>query len=103
MWSSDGFNVGITCDKLKNAHKFENLCHTELVISLCLDLVSMIYEGSMTNLAFMCKIWSFYDQACGQEDCPQTWQQWAIHDCMGSLAFMPNEPKIMTSLHVDKS
>ena len=46
----------------------------------------------------MCKIWSFCDQTCGQEDeddndndaNDDTW--WTIHDCIGSLAWLPNEP-----------
>ena len=43
-----------TCGKLKkNVHKFENLGHSNLVISGCLDQVSMHicvkYEGSVIN------------------------------------------------------
>ena len=47
------FNLEITCSKLKNVHKLENLGHSDLLISVCLDLVSIhIYvrcEGSMIN------------------------------------------------------
>ena len=55
--------------------------------------------------AYMCKIWSFCDQTCGQEDCPQmtmpmtmTTMPTTTHDgqfmivSIGSLAGLPNEP-----------
>ena len=38
---------------MRNVRNFENVAHSDLVISVCLDLVSMhiyvIYEGSMIN------------------------------------------------------
>ena len=79
---------------MKNIHKFENLGHSDLVIVLCLDLVTMHIQllrkremavilnhrsywlntscsHSRGICADMCKTWSFYDQAYGQQDCPQ--------------------------------
>ena len=61
--------------------------------------------------AYICKIWSFYDQCCHWDSCTQTtpmamtmmmmtmmtpmthdtWQ--TNYNCIGSLACMPNEPK----------
>ena len=61
-----------------------------------------IYRSYWPNIscAYMCKMWGFYNQSCGQDDCPQTTtthdddnDTWRIfHDYIGSLAFTPNQP-----------
>ena len=47
-------NLEITCvANLKNGHKFGNIDHNDIVVSMCLDLISMhicvTYEGSVIN------------------------------------------------------
>ena len=43
----------------------EKLGYNNIIISVCLDVASMYNTCT-------CKMWSFYGQACGQEDCSQT-------------------------------
>ena len=56
------------------------------------------------HLGYMCKIWSFCNQGglfTDHNDDAGRWHQttvddndtrWKLHDCVGSLEFMPNEP-----------
>ena len=46
------------------------------------------YSSKWLNISWMCMIWSFYEQACGQEDDnanANAGQQHTIHDYIGSL------------------
>ena len=75
------------------------------VYAICTKYLMCITGGICAN---MCKIWSFFDQICSQEDCPQitTTQdddtRWTIHDSIGSLALMPIEPTNLATVHLEK-
>ena len=86
IWNSLRFEYrNHKCGKLKNVHKFENLSHSDSYFCVLRPInahtekvklgwywLNVSHVRTRNICVDMCKIWSFYDQACGQKDCPQT-------------------------------
>ena len=79
--------MGIEKRKMATIKKYRSYWHN----------ISCKYTRGMYAHALKFKIWSFYDQICGQENSPYVANdnddtRWTIHDYISSLAFMANEP-----------